>query len=93
MIKHKGNWHKRNAIGLSKARPVSLRRFMSFRSRALQEGAALGARRNRNARPIANLSRVQNFQQKKAESSDQQETRRTRYWHPQRNVFVGAPIR
>ena len=30
---------------------------------------------------------------KKAESSDQQETRRTRYWHPQRNVFVGASIR
>ena len=25
MIKHKGNWHKRNVIGLSKARPVSLR--------------------------------------------------------------------
>ena len=38
--------------------------FMSFQCRMLQEGAALGAQKNKNARPIANLPHVQRFQQK-----------------------------
>ena len=53
------HWMKESKVNFPPSRVV-----LSFQCRMLQEGAALGAQTNKNARPIANLPHVQRFQQK-----------------------------